>query len=64
MCEGVVFLTVVFQNEAKLRRELLSVMQQQHTEQLIKEREQWREEEAQRMEDEVMKEKEKLLKVA
>lgn len=64
MCEGVVFLTVVFQNETKLRRELLSVMQQQHTEQLIKEREQWREEEAQRIEDEVMKEKEKLLKVA
>lgn len=64
MCEGVVFLTVVFQNEANLRRELLSVMQQQHTEQLIKEREQWREEEAQRIEDEVMKEKEKLLKVA
>ena len=64
MCEGVVFLTVVFQSEAKLRREVLSVMQQQHTEQLIKEREQWREEEAKRIEDEVMKEKEKLLKVA
>ena len=59
-----VVLAVVFQNETKLRRELLSAIQQQHTEQLIKEREQSREEEAKRIEDEVMKEKEKLLKVA
>lgn len=64
MDEGVVVLAVVFQNETKLRRELLSAIQQQHTEQLIKEREQSREEEAKRIEDEVMKEKEKLLKVA
>ena len=64
MDEGVVVLAVVFQNETKLRRELLSGIQQQHTEQLIKEREQSREEEAKRIEDEVMKEKEKLLKVA
>lgn len=50
------------ENDAKLKSELRSSIEKQHTENLTKDREQWKKLETARIEDEVMKQKEELLK--
>ena len=52
-----------FQCEARLVDELRSSLEKQYTEELEKERDQWKKEETTRVQDEVTKTKEQLLKV-
>lgn len=52
-----------FQSEAKLVDELQASLEKQYVEQLEKAQEQWKEEEIKRINDELLKQKEQLLKV-
>ena len=51
------------QSEARLVDELRSSLEKQYTEELEKERDQWKKEETTRVQDEVTRNKEQLLKV-
>jgi len=55
---------VLFQNEAKLMDELQASLEKQYVDQLEKAQEQWKEDEIRRINDELQKQKEQLLKVS
>lgn len=55
---------MLFQSEAKLMNELQASLEKQYVEQSEKAQEQWKEEEIRRINDELLKQKEQLLKVS
>ena len=55
---------MLFQSEAKLMNELQASLEKQYVEQSEKVQEQWKEEEIRRINDELLKQKEQLLKVS
>lgn len=55
---------VLFQNEAKLMDELQASLEKQYVDQLEKAQERWKEDEIRRINDELQKQKEQLLKVS
>lgn len=57
------FYCMSFQSEAKLVDELRASLEKQYTDQLEKAQNEWRKEEIKRINDEVLKQKEQLLKV-
>lgn len=58
------FTAMLFQSEAKLMNELQASLEKQYVEQSEKAQEQWKEEEIRRINDELLKQKEQLLKVS
>ena len=54
---------MLFQNEAKLIDELQASLEKQYMDQLEKAQEQWKEDEIKRINDELLKQKDQLLKV-
>lgn len=58
------FTAMLFQSEAKLMNELQASLEKQYVEQSEKVQEQWKEEEIRRINDELLKQKEQLLKVS
>lgn len=58
------FTVLLFQSEAKLMGELQASLEKQYVDQFEKAQEQWKEEEIRRINDELLKQKEQLLKVS
>ena len=58
------FTVMLFQSEAKLMNELQASLEKQYVDRLEKAQEQWKEEEIRRINDELLKQKEQLLKVS
>ena len=54
---------ILFQNEAKLIDELQASLEKRYVDQLEKAQEQWKEDEIKRINDELLKQKDQLLKV-
>ena len=54
---------ILFQNEAKLIDELQASLEKRYVDQLKKAQEQWKEDEIKRINDELLKQKDQLLKV-
>ena len=54
---------ILFQNEAKLMDELQASLEKQYVDQLERAQEQWKAEEIKRINDELLKQKDQLLKV-
>ena len=55
---------MLFQNETKLMDELQASLEKQYVDQLEKAQEQWKEDEIKRINDELVKQKDQLLKVS